>query len=156
MIANQLPKTMLDEAANRHRCGEWLNRGDVPKAWPLNDRGAIEALRAVEYDATPERAERFATQTPEVAPELRDGKRRWTATSLVGFASWLECRRLWLAGDVHKAKKSACELEAESGAEITDMDSFAAEDIVRLLTIEPDINVRLGLMIALETKLELR
>ena len=153
-IQQALPPKMLDESANRERIAEWLRRGDVPPHFPLNDREVIETLRAIEYDATLERAERFCRQTPGMAPEIKGSKRRWNATAVVGFASWMECRRLWLPGQIHLAKKSSFELEREHGATVNDLALFDVEDIIRMAMNAEEKSTLIGLLIGLEEKLK--
>ena len=153
-IQQSLPPKMTDEAANRERVAEWLRRGDILPNFPLNDQEATETLRAIEYDATADRIERFCRQTPAMAPEVKAGQRRWNATAIVGFASWMECRRLWLPGQIHLAKKSSFELEREHGATVDDLALFDVEDIIRMAMNADQKSELIGLLIGLEEKLK--
>jgi hypothetical protein len=154
-IETQLPPKMFDEQKNRERIAEWLRRADILPNLPLSDREVFECLREIQYDATLERAERFCRQTPAMAPEVKGGQRKWQATPIVGFASWLEVRRLWLPGEIHLGKKSVFELEREHGAQIRDIDLYAVEDIIRLAMTAEEKSTLIGLLIGLEVKLGL-
>lgn len=154
-IQQSLPPKMTDEAANRERIAEWMRRADVLPNLPLSDREVIETLRAIEYDPTTDRLERFCRQTPALAPQVKAGQRRWNATSIVGLASWLECRRLWLPGQIHLAKKSSFELEREHGATVDDLALFDVEDIIRMAMNAEEKSTLIGLLIGLEAKLGL-
>jgi len=156
MLTNDLPQRMLNEPTNRRILVEWRRRAviDDAETWP--DDEVIEIARGIEYDATPERLERFCEQTPQAAADVLSNRRHWSATSIVAFVSWLEAKRWWLPGEIHRVKKYGVEVDADNGLVADDIDAFAAEDIIRFLAMELDGAVRMGLAICLEKKLGIR